>query len=528
MESKAEENSVNPYDEVPYESYPYPTSGPDYLRTIGRLFGLDAPDVKTARVLDIGCADGGNIIPHAVKYPDGKFVGLDLSKVQIDIGRENIEKMNLQNIELKHMSIASVDQDFGEFDYIICHGVISWVPDPIRDKILEIFSKHLSPKGIAYVSYNTLPGWNMIRTIRDMMLYHSRQFTDLEEKISQAKIVLSFINEALASSDNPYANMLKSETEKFANYTDDYLRHEYLEEDNRQFYFSEFMDEAHKYNLQYLSECSLFNMYVNNLPNQIAEKLSGINEIVRTEQYMDFITNRRFRQTLLCHGNVRIQRELSKSVIKDFALSSSVKLERPSGDVDLEDRTVMRFYLDEDKKNSISSESPAMKAIMLTLAANRCNPLPFEEVVRQSNEKVKTAEPGEIEEILEENGLMLLLRDFLDISLEPGNFSERNLDRPKLFKVAFYQITQTSKQWVTSLRHERILINYFDRVAGSYMNGENTVPQIVEKLIDDAKNKEFVIEINGRIITEHEELEKYIHTALNQTVQKFSKQALLV
>ena len=178
------ESKANTYDEIPYGSHPYPDSRPDHLRTLGRLFGMNPPEVKTARVLELGCAEGGNIIPHATKYPKAKFVGVDLSKVQIDAGNGHIKELRLKNIELKCMSIVDVDKDFGEFDYIISHGLISWVPDFVRDKIFEISSRNLSPQGIAYISYNTLPGWNMVRSIRDMMLFHTKSFTDPGEKVS--------------------------------------------------------------------------------------------------------------------------------------------------------------------------------------------------------------------------------------------------------------------------------------------------------------------------------------------------------
>jgi 2-polyprenyl-3-methyl-5-hydroxy-6-metoxy-1,4-benzoquinol methylase len=168
--------NLNTYDEVPYQSYPYSVSQPENLKTIGLLFGMNAPEVETARVLELGCAEGGNLIPIAARYPKASFVGVDLSKVQIDAGNVHIKSLGLKNIEHKNCSITDIDEKFGKFDYIVCHGVISWVPDFVRKKILEVSSQNLSENGIAYISYNTLPGWNMIRTIRDMMLYHSKNF----------------------------------------------------------------------------------------------------------------------------------------------------------------------------------------------------------------------------------------------------------------------------------------------------------------------------------------------------------------
>jgi len=310
---------LNSYDEIPYQSYPYAQSSPEKLATLGTLFGMTPPNIETARVLELGCAEG-DLIPHAVHYPKGQYVGVDLSKVQIDAGLVNIKALGLKNIELKHCSITDIDESFGKFDYIICHGVLSWVPEFVSEKILEISSKNLTENGIAYISYNTLPGWNMVRTIRDMMLYHSKNFVNPNEKVSQSRALLEFVKESLSGSETPYAKVLTQEAELLANQGDHYLRHDHPEDENKQFYFNEFMLEAGKNNMQYLSDTSLASMYLGNMGAAIAEKLKNLNDIVRTEQYMDFITNRRFRSTLLCHNNVKLNRALDNEVTKKFSL----------------------------------------------------------------------------------------------------------------------------------------------------------------------------------------------------------------
>ena len=80
-------NSVadNPYDSVPYLSYPYTLTRPANLHAVGTLFGIPAPDFSTARVLELGCGSGGNLIPLAFHYPDGHYIGLDFSERQIEM-----------------------------------------------------------------------------------------------------------------------------------------------------------------------------------------------------------------------------------------------------------------------------------------------------------------------------------------------------------------------------------------------------------------------------------------------------------
>src|SRR5262245_53896718 len=129
-ESAASQVSTT-YDEVPYTSLAFQQTHRDRLATGARLMGLRTPPVQQRRVLELGCASGGNLLPIAVALPDSRFVGIDLSARQIDDGRRQVEALALKNIELKHMDVLDVGPGFGQFDYIICHGVYSWVPEQV-------------------------------------------------------------------------------------------------------------------------------------------------------------------------------------------------------------------------------------------------------------------------------------------------------------------------------------------------------------------------------------------------------------
>jgi len=54
------------------------------------------------------------------------------------VGQKRIDALVLKNISLHHLDILDVGDQFGGFDYIIAHGVYSWVPTHVRQKILAI------------------------------------------------------------------------------------------------------------------------------------------------------------------------------------------------------------------------------------------------------------------------------------------------------------------------------------------------------------------------------------------------------
>ena len=111
------------------------------------------------------------------------------------------------------MSIMDIDASWGKFDYIICHGVFSWVPEEVQDKILEISRDLLSENGIAYISYNTYPGWHMREMVREMMLFHVKTIRDPRERVREAMTMLEMLVKASGTTESTYSQVLKEEVE---------------------------------------------------------------------------------------------------------------------------------------------------------------------------------------------------------------------------------------------------------------------------------------------------------------------------
>ena len=137
------------YDEIPYHSRPHYATHPDCLATMGTLMGLHPAPADGCRLLELGCATGGNLIAMAVALPDSRFVGVDLSPRQIAAGAEIVQRLGLRNAELLACDLSAIDRNLGTFDYITCHGVYSWVPAEVQRRILEICGQQLNPQGVA-------------------------------------------------------------------------------------------------------------------------------------------------------------------------------------------------------------------------------------------------------------------------------------------------------------------------------------------------------------------------------------------
>ena len=176
------------YDTTPYTSNSFPQSAPGHLAAIAHLFGLEVADVSTARVLEIGCAAGGNLMPFAAAHPAACVVGIDLSQVQVDHGRARAQALDIDNLELLASDIARIELDaLGQFDFVIAHGVYSWVPPEVQEALLSALRRSLAPEGVAYMSYNVYPGWKAKEIVRDAMLLASGDSATSDEKVREAR-----------------------------------------------------------------------------------------------------------------------------------------------------------------------------------------------------------------------------------------------------------------------------------------------------------------------------------------------------
>ena len=297
------------YKELGYKSYPFPFTTPAYLEAYGALVGLNTPPAKTARVLELGATYGGNIISQAVHNPEATFVGIELSQDQVEKGNKIISDAKLDNVSLVQGDILNFDETLGTFDYIIAHGFYSWISDEMKDKLLDIISNHLADNGIAYVSYNTYPGWHTMEEVRQLMLFANRGHDELthKEKVLRGKTVGSLVGSQILNYDNlkernsKFLGALRSVMQK----DDYYVGHDHLEPHNDPCYFYQFNDHLKAHNLSYVCDADLTLSMVCTYDESIADKLEKLapNSQADQEQYLDFMLDTTFRKSIICKAD---------------------------------------------------------------------------------------------------------------------------------------------------------------------------------------------------------------------------------
>lgn len=493
------------YDAFPYESFPFPQTHPDRLATLGWIFGLNPTPIERARVLEIGCAAGGNLVPLAALLPESEFIGVDFSQVQVHAGRDDVEALGLSNIRLLNMDITAFDATFGNFDYIIAHGVYSWVRNPVQEKILELCARRLTPQGIAYISYNTLPGWGMRGVVRAAMRYHTRQFPDPEIRVQQARAMLGFLAESAAGDSSAYGVMLRSEAEEVSRKPDYYLLHDHLEEVNEPLYFHQFMERATQHRLRYLGEAHFPNMFVHDLAPQVAQTLVRIApDLMKREQFMDFLRNRTFRQTLLVRENAALERKIAPLRVAPLHVASRARPVREKIDVRTDGPEEFRV----PDGSGLTAPRRIVKAALTILAEYWPAALPFERLCEMAAAYADL--PGASEEernYLASTVLNSYAAGVVELHFAPSHFVLACGPTPEAGALPRLQAARGSR--VTNLRHEPVNVDELTR-------------QLLP-LLDGTKTRQGIASLAWPALP-HSEGQRLLDEALPQ----FARQALMV
>lgn len=316
-------------DASPYDAVLYPTRAsiqthPDRLATLASLFGLAAPSPAACSVLELGCGAGGNLLPMAVALPGSTFVGIDTSRRAIARAQSTTARLGLDNITFEQISLTDYEPPPGSVDYVIAHGVFSWVPEPVRAGLLALCARALTEHGVAYVSYNALPGGHPRQALREMLSYHVEGIPRPKQRMEAARGFLRLLG-AAGEADSELAKLLGPEARKLAEHVDGLFFHDTLADINHSLYFHEFVSEAGAHGLQYLTEAEFSETQLGALPEELQRALLTVPDPLRREQYLDFLKERMFRQSLLVHEAIDLDRTPRAQRLASFAVSAPLR-----------------------------------------------------------------------------------------------------------------------------------------------------------------------------------------------------------
>lgn len=504
--------SADRYDEIPYTSRPFSQTHPNRLAGIARMFGLDTPLPSAARVLEIGCAGGGNLIPMAAAYPHARFLGIDLSPVQVAQANARIARAGLTNIEVRVQSLTDIGPSDGQFDYIISHGVYSWVPEEVQKALLRASCRNLAPEGIAYVSYNVLPGWRMWQAVRDAFVALIPTHLDAITRLNMAKDLLAFLRDHCPDKAH-YGQAMRGAWERLKDFPDDYLAHEYLEDAHEPLGFRDFIVRAQDQGLDYLGEADFALMFPGNYGREFAGELLSrtSSDIVSVEQMLDVLTGRTFRQTLLVHKDrtADIRRQITPASVEGVhALPGrGLRIEK--------DDTATRL-IDEGNR-MLGSRLPSVGKAIERIVAAWPGSVSLDELAAGQDAQ------GRLEVA---DAMMRLIVTGMAVPLAEPVRPGRVGARPAALAIARCDVSAGMSESVT-LRHDAVRIDPASMVLIPLLDGRTSREDLAAALVVAAREGRIEFKRDGVLVTEPRELREIAREALPNVLRGLERAGLL-
>ncbi len=487
MNTSAQADIERAYDALPFVSLSCRESHPDGLEALGRLFGFGPAPANSCRVLEIGCGTGVNLLAMAETLPGSRFVGFDLSGVQIGLGRKMASAAGLENVQFEQLDLCDTPETLGEFDYILCNGVYSWVPEPVQVSLLKTVRRHLAPDGLAFVSYNTMPGWFSRGVIRSMMLFHAGDFDQPREKVQQSRKLLEFLAHSATADEPHYRAALQREAMLLRECPDEYIFHDLLSANNFPVWFHQFVASVEQNDLGYFGDANISSMWNGNRTERVNQALQQLSDdFVTREQYLDFVLNRTFRRSLLCRADKSFERSIHTAAIRDGFLFTSLQPDPP---LDLATGGPAEVRLP-CGSGQLRIDDLATKAVLKVVCSHGQLGVAVGLVAEASAAELRGAgisvPPEEKHrDDVAAAAIQLVLSGLVELEFQPAQFTFRIGNRPRVSPLA--RILAQQQRFVVNRRHQSVVLDPLTRQVASLLDGEtglDAVADIVRQRID--------------------------------------------
>jgi methyltransferase-like protein len=370
---------------------------------------------------------------------------------------------------------------------------------------------------VAYVSYNTYPGWHLRGLVRDLLCYHVRRYARPQDRAAQARALLDFMARSVSPEDRSSSSLLMEEQDYTRSRPDSYLLHDLLEEVNDPIYFHQFVARAAAKGLQFVSEVQGSMVAPDDFPLAVADTLRQLaTDPVELEQFLDFLINRKFRQSVLCHDAIALNRVPRPEDLARFSVAS-----RPQA----------------PPRPASFSDERLTRAALEHLSAVWPRALPFETLVEAARSRLGRA-PGHDAagagcdaRVLAADLLRCFHSNLVELHTHVPPFVLEIGESPVASPLA--RLQAAAGPTVTNLRHEAGQLSDFGRHLLQHLDGRHDRAAILEALVGMVGAGRLVVpqleaERGRGPFTSDERVRAVLGPMLDQTLTRLARFALLV
>ncbi|WP_151980925.1 class I SAM-dependent methyltransferase [Acinetobacter guerrae] len=307
--------------DVPYPTFVHRQMMPSWLTMLTQLEGIRGPDIeKPYRYLELGCAMGIQLHLNAAANPIGHFVGVDFNPQQLMVAEEGVQTTKNSNIEFIQADFESfLEYDIEPFDFIVTHGVWSWISEENQNFIIKIINKLLKKNGILYCSYMSHPGATGLTSIQKLMFEMSRNLNgDSAKKAAQSLNLVRAIGNANAGLFRKIPS-LTQELSELAQDKINYVAHDFLSEYWQPQHSADMIRQFGKIGLSYIASAGIMeNLNRLTLPVEIQNIIKTLPLITLQETVKDISLNTLQRQDIYIKERQQLSQTELESVYSNM------------------------------------------------------------------------------------------------------------------------------------------------------------------------------------------------------------------
>ncbi len=289
--------------DVPYPGRFHRETMPLWLHAAATSLGYAAPDITRAYGwCELGCGDGSNVLLAAATNPAGRFVGVDFNAEHIALARAAAARAGIDNVQFVQADFADFATDArwaSMFDFVVLHGVWSWVPAAVRRSALDVIARTLKPHGLVYIGYMSHPGSSQLAAIQKLLLEYARQLQgDSAQRVRHA---LAYLKRLADAGTGYFAEHPGAARQVAAMQAEDpaYLAHEFLTEHWQPQHSADVIGELTAIGCDFIgSATTCENIDALSIPGQAQALIGGLPTRVLAETVRDLARNQSLRRDL--------------------------------------------------------------------------------------------------------------------------------------------------------------------------------------------------------------------------------------
>lgn len=453
---------------------PIARSHPDVLALVAHLFGHRAPEPRKAAIVELGCADGGNLVPLAALLPEAKFLGMDARPSALQQAEAFAKRVGVRNIRWLARPIDQLPAGIGKFDYVICHEPLTNLRFGVQQLVLSTMKQLLAPKGVGYLSHGCRPGVA-----------------------------------ATASPEVSATQLLKD-----ASSGDDITRR--LNERSAGLLFTELAERLAHEGLQYLGDADFTTMFASNAGQAVDQVVRRVahHGIVAVEQALDYLRGRQYRETLVCHAGIELARQVTPDRLKGLYLSAMTQETRsptPGG--------AARYQAQSGAY--ITTASPALQHVMQMLGAK----YPVRYTLRQMLSRMHSLTDRD-RAVLTSSIFVGCISGAISLSLSPSPAGKSSAT-PTAWAVARDQGRR--QPWVSNLQHQLVPLSRLPLHAAAIqaLDGSCDANRLARELAADCARRGLVLEDGDAQVAKPSEQLKLLRRWAPRIIEDLSRLGLL-